>query len=89
LLRAILINQFLLNLIDEQKQINYGIAGGCIGIVIGFAIGFPIFLQLSYEKRGYIGVQFILILVLATCTTGGKIGVRLAKKRNGNDEESF
>ncbi|QHT66421.1 hypothetical protein GXP67_06985 [Rhodocytophaga rosea] len=65
---------------DEQKQIIYGILGCCLGIVVGFAIGFPIIFQLSYEKRGYIGVPCMLILVLATCTIGGIIGVKLAKR---------
>ena len=73
---------------NEQKQINYGIVGCCIGIIIGFAIGFPVFNQLSYEKRGYIGVPFMVIFVLTTCTIGGVIGVRLARKGDEEDEQS-
>ncbi len=65
---------------DEEKQILYGILECCLGIVAGFAIGLPVFFQLSYEKRGYIGIPFMLILVLATCTLEGIMGVKLAKE---------
>lgn len=68
---------------DEDKQIAYGIIGSCIGIAVGFAVGFPIFNLLSYEKRGYIGVPFMLIFVLTLCVAGAAIGIRLGK---GNDD---
>lgn len=72
---------------DEQKQISYGILGGCIGIVVGFAIGFPIFFHLSWGQRSYIGLPFMLILVLATCIYGAVLGVKIAKKGEIEDEE--
>lgn len=72
---------------DEKTQIVYGIVGCCIGIVIGFAIGFPVIFELPYEKRGYIGVPFMLILTLATCVFGGFIGVKKAKAKEGREQE--
>ncbi len=72
---------------DEKTQIFYGVAGCCIGIAIGFAIGFPIIFELPYEKRGYIGVPFILILTLAMCVLGGFIGVKKAKAKEEIQKE--
>jgi hypothetical protein len=70
---------------NEQKQINYGIIGCCTGTVVGFAIGFPIFFQLPYAKRGYIGVPLMLVVVLGCCIAGGVAGVRLARKGDGEE----
>jgi len=42
-----------------DKQVSYGIIGCCIGIIAGFAVGFPIWYQLPFEKRGYIGVPMM------------------------------
>lgn len=61
-----------------DKKVSYGIIGCCIGIVAGFAIGFPIWYQLPLEKRGYIGVPMMLIIVIGLCILGGIIGVKKA-----------
>ena len=64
---------------DQRQQIVYGIVASCI--VLGFAITYPvIFLLLPYEKRGYIGVPFTLIVTLAFTFLGGAAGIRLAKR---------
>ena len=70
-----------------DKQVGYGIIGCCIGIVAGFAIGFPIWYQLPYEKRGYIGVPMMLVIVLALCIVGGIIGVKIAGPEFPDDDE--
>ena len=72
---------------DEKTQIVYGIIGCCVGIALGFAIGFPIFYLLPYEKRGYIGVPFMLMLNLTTCIVGGIIGVKMVKAKEREQQE--
>jgi hypothetical protein len=61
-----------------QKQISYGIIGCCIGIALGFVIGFPVWYQLPFEKRGYIGLPMMMVIVLALCIIGSIIGVKKA-----------
>jgi hypothetical protein len=70
-----------------DKQILYGIFGCCIGIVVGFAVFFPIWYQLPLEKRGYIGVPMMLIIVIGLCTLGGILGVKKAGPEFPDDDE--
>ena len=73
---------------DERKQIVYGITASCIGILLGFAITYPvIFLLLPYEKRGYIGLPFALIVILSLGFVGGAVGIKLAKRGEEEAEE--
>jgi hypothetical protein len=66
---------------DERKQIVYGTIASCLGIALGFAITFPIiFYWLPYEKRGYIGVPFALIVCIGLGFIAGAMGIRLAKR---------
>lgn len=72
---------------DERIKIVYGIVGCCVGIILGFAIGFPLFYLLPYEKRGNIGLPFMLLLNLTTCVIGGIIGVKMAKAKQRKLQE--
>jgi hypothetical protein len=57
-------------------------------IILGFAITYPIiFLLLPYEKRGYIGLPFALIVILSLGFVGGAAGIRLAKRDAEEAEE--
>jgi len=70
-----------------EKQVSYGIIGCCIGIIAGFAVGFPIWYQLPFEKRGYIGVPMMLGIVITFCVLGGIIGVKKAGPEFPEDDD--